>query len=484
VTMDNPAAKYPNTLLLINGQWREGVGGDPIPVADPATEETIGTVARAGRRDLEQAVEAASAAFLKWSEVPPYERSKIMRRAAEILRARRENIAWLLTREQGKTLVEARAEVTAAADIIEWFAEEGRRTYGRIIPSRAPNVSQTVIKLPVGPVAAFTPWNFPINQVVRKLSAALATGCSIIIKAPEETPASPAALVQAFSDAGLPDGVANLLYGVPSEISRFLISHPIVQKISFTGSTAVGKSLAALAGQYMKRTTMELGGHAPALVFDDADVDKAVDVLATAKFKNAGQICVSPTRIMVQDAVFEKFLGNFIELAKSIRTGNGLDPETRMGPLANERRVLALEGFVSNAVAQGAQLKAGGRRSANKGYFFEPTVLANVPMDADVMNVEPFGPLAIINPFDTRESAIAEANRLPYGLASYAFTRSAETAHEVSRRVQAGMTAINHSGLSLPEVPNAGIKDSGHGSEGGLEAMEPYLISKFTSHAV
>ncbi len=474
---------YPDTQLFIDGVWRAGTGGLTIPVVNPATEATIGTVARATREDLDAALAAAEKGFEVWRATSAYERSKIMRRAAALLRERKAAIARLMTMEQGKPLAQSLGETAGAADTIEWFAEEGRRAYGRIVPARGANVSQSIIKLPVGPVAAFSPWNFPINQAVRKISAALSTGCSIIIKAPEETPASPAELVRAFMDAGVPNGVINLVFGVPAEISEYLIPHPAIQKISFTGSTAVGKSLAALAGLHMKRATMELGGHAPAIVFDDADMDNALAVLAAAKFRNAGQVCVSPTRFLVQEASFDRFTEGFTRAAKALKVGNGLDEGVEMGPLANARRIDALEGFIADAVDKGAELKTGGRRIGNTGYFFEPTVLANVPLDAEVMNAEPFGPIAIINPFGSLDEAITESNRLPYGLASYAFTASDRTGYELGQRIKAGMTTINHNGLALPEVPFGGIQDSGYGSEGGSEALEPYLVTKLVTHA-
>jgi succinate-semialdehyde dehydrogenase/glutarate-semialdehyde dehydrogenase len=331
----------------------------------------------------------------------------------------------------------------------------------------------------VGPVAAFTPWNFPINQVVRKLSAALAAGCSIIVKAPEETPASPAELIRAFVDAGVPAGVVNLVYGVPSEISQYLIPHPVIRKISFTGSTNVGKQLAALAGQHMKRVTMELGGHAPAIVFDDADVASAAKILSAAKYRNAGQVCISPTRFLVQEGVYDQFIEQFVAGTSKVKVGNGLDKDTRMGPLANPRRVTAIEEMVHDAQSKGAKLAAGGHRIGNKGYFFEPTVMTDVPKDARAMNEEPFGPLALISPFSSFDEVATEANRLPFGLASYAFTRSTKTATAIGAAIESGMVSINSFGLALPETPFGGVKDSGYGSEGGTEAMEGYLNTKF-----
>jgi succinate-semialdehyde dehydrogenase/glutarate-semialdehyde dehydrogenase len=474
---------YTDTQLFIDGTWRPAHAGETIDVVNPATGETIGTVAHARKSDLDEALAAAERGFHVWRATSAYARAKIMRKAAHLLRERTEETARLMTQEQGKPLPEAKGELAVAADVIEWMAEEAPRAYGRVIPARAAGVYQLVIKEPVGPVAAFTPWNFPVNQIVRKLSSALAAGCSIIVKAPEETPASPAALIRAFVDGGVPKGVIGLVYGVPSEISEYLIPHPIIRKLTFTGSTPVGKHLAALAGAHMKRVTMELGGHAPAIVFDDADVGAASKILAANKFRNAGQVCVSPTRFLIQEGVYEEFLDQFIGHATKLKVGDGLDPDTRMGPLANARRVQAMEGFIADAQKHGGELRTGGSRIGNKGNFFEPTVIARVPTEARVMNEEPFGPLAIINTFKHFDDVVEEANRLPYGLAAYAYTSSAKTANAIAAQVESGMVSINHHGLALPEVPFGGVKDSGYGSEGGSEAIEAYLNSKFVSQA-
>jgi succinate-semialdehyde dehydrogenase/glutarate-semialdehyde dehydrogenase len=474
---------YPDVLLHIDGQWTKSAAGRSLSVVNPATGEAIGTVAHAERADLDRALEAAEKGFRVWRKISAFDRSKIMRKAADILRERADAIALLLTQEQGKPLPEARAETLAGADVIDWFAEEARRAYGRVIPARAEGVYQLVIKEPVGPVAAFTPWNFPINQVVRKLSGALAAGCSIIVKAPEETPASPAELIRAFIDAGVPAGVINLVYGVPAEISEYLIPHPIIRKISFTGSTAVGKHLAALAGAHMKRATMELGGHAPAIVFDDADVDIASKLLVANKFRNAGQVCASPTRLLVQERVYDSFVEKFVIAAKALKVGDGQEAGTQMGPLANPRRIAAMDSLIADARQHGATVRIGGNRIGNKGNFYEPTVLTDVPTSARVLNEEPFGPLAIISRFSSFEDVVTEANRLPYALASYAYTRSAKTANAIAAAVEAGMMSINHHGLALPEVPFGGIKDSGYGSEGGSEAIEAYLNTKFVTQA-
>ena len=474
---------YPDVNLFIDGAWGPSASGQTLEVLNPATGEPLGRLAHAGIADLDRALEAARKGFEVWRRVSPNERSKVLRRAAGLLRERTESIARLMTMEQGKPLAEAKGELGVAAEVMEWCAEEGRRTYGRIVPARAGGVYQLVIKEPVGPVACFTPWNFPVNQAVRKLSAGLAAGCSIILKGPEETPASCAELVRAYIDAGVPGDVLGLVFGIPSEISEYLIPSPVIRKISFTGSTAVDKHLAALAGSHMKRVTMELGGHAPAIVFDDADVAVATKILAANKFRNAGQVCVAPTRFLIQEKVYDQFVETFVAAAERTKVGDGLEAGTTMGPLANARRVAAMEGFITDAVQHGGEIRTGGKRIGNKGNFFEPTVLTGVSKEARVNNEEPFGPLAVISPFASFEEVVAEANRLPYGLAAYAYTSSAKTAHAIATEVETGMMSINHHGLALPEVPFGGVKDSGYGSEGGLEAIEAYLNTKFVSQA-
>ena len=474
---------YPDTSLFIDGGWHPSAAGKTLPVLNPATGEPVGKVAHAEKGDLDRALEAAEKGFHVWRKMSAYDRYKIMRKAADNMRARAPDIAKIMTMEQGKPIAEATMETMLAGDIIDWFAEEARRAYGRIIPARADGVVQFVFKEPVGPAAAFTPWNFPINQAVRKMSAALSAGCSVILKGPEETPASCAELVRAFADAGVPQGVIGLVYGVPADISEYLIPHPIIRKISFTGSTAVGKQLAALAGLHMKRITMELGGHAPAIVFNDADIDTAVKILSANKFRNAGQVCVAPTRFLVQEKVYDSFVEKFTSAAKALKVGDGLDKDSRMGPLANIRRVEAMESFVADAEKHGAKVKTGGKRIGNKGFFYEPTVITNVPLEARIMNEEPFGPVASINVFDTFDNVIKEANRLPYGLAAYAYTGSGKTAAALGAQIESGMVSINHHGLALPEVPFGGVKDSGYGSEGGSEAIEAYLTFKFVTQA-
>jgi succinate-semialdehyde dehydrogenase/glutarate-semialdehyde dehydrogenase len=479
----NSEAVASHTQLFINGTWTDSSSGVTLPVLNPATAEAIGTVSRAERPDLDLALDAAQKGFFDWRKIAAFERSKIMRRAAELIRSRVDTIARILTTEQGKPLSEAKSEILNGADIIDWFAEESRRTYGRVIPPRAEGVYQLVIKEPVGPVAAFSPWNFPINQAVRKIGIALAAGCSIILKGPEETPGPCAELVRAFDDAGVVHGAVNLVFGVPAEISEYLIAHPIIRKISFTGSTVVGKRLAALAGLHMKRATMELGGHAPVIIFDDADLDVATKFMATSKYRNAGQVCISPTRFLIQKKVYDSFVEKFITASNQVCVGDGLQSGTTMGPLAHERRLQAIEGFISDAVEHGAEIQTGGNQIGNKGYYFAPTVLTHASKKSRVMNDEPFGPVAVMIPFSDFDDAVAEANRLPYGLAAYAWTKSAKTANLIGAAVESGMVSINHVALALPEVPFGGVKDSGYGSEGGSEAMDAYLNSKFVTQA-
>lgn len=476
-------SNYPHVQLYIDGHWREGAEARKLPVRNPATGEVMGDLACAETADLEEVAEAANRGFEVWRKISAFDRYKMMRKAAQLLRDRVETVAQLMTLEQGKPLAEARMEVMAGADTIDWFAEEGRRAYGRVIPARQMDVYQLVIKEPVGPVAAFTPWNFPINQIVRKLAAALAAGCSIIVKAPEETPASPAELIRAFIDAGVPAGVVNLVYGDPAHISTYLIAHPAIRKISFTGSTPVGKQLAAMAGQHMKRMTMELGGHAPVIVFNDADIALAAKTMAASKFRNAGQVCVSPTRFLVQEGAFNEFVDQFVMHAEKLKVGNGMESGINMGPLANPRRMSAMQNLVADAAQKNGKLKTGGKALGTAGNFWAPTVLTELPLSARAMTEEPFGPMALINPFKTFDDAVQEANRLPFGLAAYAWTRSARTAQQIAASVETGMITINHLGLGMPETPFGGVKDSGYGSEGGTEALEAYLNPKFVSQA-
>lgn len=475
---------YPNTQLLINNRWVDAADGNTLAVLNPATHLEIGRLAHADTTDLDNALAAAAKGFDIWRKIPAVERGKLMRYAAELLLNRVDCIAEIMTQEQGKPLFEAKAEIMAAAEIIEFMSDEGRRIYGRTVPSRIPNIYNTILKEPIGVVAAFTPWNFPINQIARKLSAALAAGCSIIIKGSEETPASPAAFIQTFIDAGIPAGVINLVYGVPSDISAYLIAHPTIRVVTFTGSTVVGKQLASLAGKYMKPCIMELGGHAPVIVAEDADIDATVKSVTTAKFRNAGQVCIAPSRFLIHRSIKTAFNEALLTHMRQIIIGDGLINTTTLGPLANARRVTAMESFINNALRCGANLLTGGQRIGTIGNFFSPTLLDNVPIAADVFNQEPFGPIVSVQAFNTLDEAISEANRLPYGLAAYAYTGSLKTVYRFSNELQAGMLWINQAAVTWPELPFGGVKDSGYGSEGGSEALMPYLNTRLVSLAI
>jgi succinate-semialdehyde dehydrogenase / glutarate-semialdehyde dehydrogenase len=473
---------YTSLEHYIDGAWVKPTGSKSQEVMNPAKNTPLGELGFASKGDLDKALAAADKGFKTWKKVSAFERGKILRKAAELVRSRAADIAKVLTQEQGKILVEATLEVQSAADIIDWFAGEGQRAYGRIIPARADGVRNMVIMEPIGPVAGFAPWNFPVTQAVRKIAASLAAGCSIILKCPEETPGSPIGLVKCFHDAGVPPGVINLVYGVPAEISEYLIPSPIIRKVSFTGSVPVGKHLNALAASHMKRATMELGGHAPVLVFDDADVDGAAKLMGAFKYRNAGQVCVSPTRFFVHDKVYDKFVGQFIDIANKTKVGDGLEADSKMGPLANPRRVNAIEAFIADAQDKGAKVQAGGKRIGNQGNFFQPTVLTDVPESARIMNEEPFGPVAVMLRFKETDDVLSRANKLPFGLASYAFTKDAKTATKIADALDSGMVTINHFGIALPETPFGGVKDSGFGHEGGIEGLQVYMQAKFVSH--
>lgn len=472
--------QYPEIRLHLGGTWW-GDSDRHVPVINPATGQPIGQVPVAGAEQLEQAAGFAQQGFAIWRATGAHDRAAILRKTAQLLRDRADALAHALTLEQGRPLGDTKMECMIGAEVLDWFAEEAKRTYGRIIPARQPGVSQLVEKQPIGPVLAISTWNVPINHAARKLGAALAAGCSVVLKGPEEAPASTMMVVQAFLDAGLPAPVLSLVFGDPALISDTLIAHPVIRKLTFTGSTPIGKLLASKAGAAMKPATLELGGHAPVLIFDDADIDKAVAILSMTKFRNAGQICISPTRFLVQDGVFDRFTDGFTKAAEAIKTGNGLDPDSQMGPLSTQRRVEAVEALVQDALSKGATLRTGGTRIGNEGFFYAPTVLTDVPTDAVAMNDEPFGPVALINRFSTYDQAMSEANRLDYGLAAYAYTGTAQTANRLAADIESGMLSINHHGLGPVEAPFGGVKGSGMGSEGGPEAVEAFLVTKYVS---
>ncbi|MDQ0346727.1 NAD-dependent succinate-semialdehyde dehydrogenase [Ancylobacter vacuolatus] len=464
--------------LLINGSWIVPSSGRSSPVINPATEAEIGRLPHAGVDDLDRALEAAAAGFKLWRQVLPQERAKVVRRFADLMREHVDLLAAAITAEQGKTLAEARGEVQGAAELAEWLAEEGRRIYGRIVPSRFPNSRIRVEHEPVGPVAAFSPWNFPCSMVARKIAHALAAGCSIVIKPAEETPGAAIILGHLCLKAGVPPGVVNIVFGAPAQVSEHLIASPIIQKISLTGSVGVGKHIAMLAARELKKVTLELGGHSPAVICEDADIAAAAQMCVQSRFRNAGQVCTAATRFYVHASVAESFTRQFVQHVAAIKVGDGTAPGVQMGPLSNQRRLDAMDRFVADAEARGARLVAGGQRIGNRGYFFAPTVFTDIPADAEVMTQEPFGPMAPIRSFDTLDEVIASANSLPFGLAAYGFTRSHRTAERLSSGLRAGVVAINGVTVTAPEAPFGGVGDSGVGRESGSEGLLEYTHVK------
>ena len=480
--METPDIKYPVPLMYIAGEWRRGGGGTCGEVRNPANGTVLAEVPRASVHDLDDALAASSKAFDLWRHKSAIERSAVLRRAADLIRERCSALARLMTLEQGKTLAESVTEVSGAAEVFDWYSAEALRAYGRVIPARLPGARQLVLQQPLGPVAAFTPWNFPAALPARKIAAALAAGCTVVIKPSEETPASTIGIAQALHDAGMPAGALNVVFGVPAEVSTHLIRSEVIRKIHFTGSTAVGRQLALLAAEGVKPCTLELGGHAPVLVFDDADLGRAVATCIQGKTRNAGQVCTSPTRFIVQDGIHDEFVRRYGEAMDGVVVGSGLDASSQMGALANERRLTTVEGLVADAVSKGGRLVAGGRRAHASGYFMRPTLVADVPPHANAMQVEPFGPIALVSRFSTLEQGLAEANRLPFALAAYAFTTSAATAVAVGDELQAGGVAINNFAVSHVEAPFGGMKDSGYGIEGGPEGLSAFMRPKYIHH--
>ena len=472
---------YPDVGLYIGGSWR--TAADDLPVVNPANEQVIGRLARAGPQDLDDALEAASKGFEVWSQTAPKDRAEVLRTAAALMRERQAEIGRDITLELGKPYPQAKLEVIRGCEFFEWDAGEAVRTYGRVIPS-GPGINHIVHHQPIGPVAAFSPWNFPMSQPARKVAGALAAGCSVILKPAEETPAGAMHIVRAFHDAGLPPGVLNLVCGVPSEISEHLIPHESIRLVAFTGSTAVGRHLTGMASDHMTPVLMELGGHAPVIVCEDTDVKAAAVTSAVRKMRNAGQVCTSPTRFFVHDSIFGEFLDTFTERAASTAVGDGMEPGVEMGPLANDRRLAAVTEFVADARDKGAEVTTGGSRIGSSGYFFEPTVLAEVPDDARVMQVEPFGPLAVVNRVGSLDEAIERANSVPFGLAAYGFTNRADYIDRMVERVETGNLSINTLEASVPETPFGGVKSSGYGREGGVEGLHNYMVVKNVSHSI
>jgi succinate-semialdehyde dehydrogenase/glutarate-semialdehyde dehydrogenase len=472
---------YPAPTLFIDGEWLGVEGRRSQPVINPATEEVLGQLPHASPADLDRALNAAQRAWPEWRALLPVQRAKILRKAADLMRSRAEEIARIATLEMGKSIHETRIELQISAEVFDWYADEGRRAYGRVLPQRLPGQRMTIVKEPVGPVAAFAPWNFPLGNPARKIGAALAAGCTCILKPAEESAGAALAVARALQDAGLPKGVLAIVFGVPHEISTHLISSPVIRKVSFTGSIPVGKQLMKLSADGMKRTTMELGGHAPVIVCEDVDVEKVLDASVAAKYRNAGQVCVSPTRFYVHESIYARFVEGFAARAKALPVGDGLDEANRMGPLAHARRLAPVQTLIDESLNHGARLLAGGKRIARKGFFFEPTVLADIPNSARVMNEEPFGPIALLNPFKDFDAVIREANRLPFGLAAFGFTNDSRRVNLLGERIEAGMIGLNSFQISMPESPFGGVKESGHGSEEGIEGLEACLVTKFIS---
>lgn len=469
--------QYPTLHMIIGGEKVSGGGRRTHAVINPATGETLGELPLAEPGDLDRALEIAAEGFALWRKSTPQERAHVLNGAARLMLERADDIARVATMEQGKPFHEARIELMMNVGLFQFYAGETSRLYGRELV-RPEGQRSTVRWEPVGPVAAFAPWNFPLGNPGRKLGAPIAAGCSVILKSAEETPASALAVLQCLLDAGLPPQVAQAVFGVPDEVSRHLLGSPVIRKLSFTGSTVVGKHLAKLAADNMIRTTMELGGHGPVLVFSDADVDKALETAVAGKYRNAGQVCVSPTRFIVEENVFEKFRDGFIAGAGKVVVGNGLDAGTTMGPMANPRRPEAMDRLIGDAVAKGAKLGAGGQKIGNQGYFYAPSVISEVPLDADIMHEEPFGPVAIINPFKDEDAMVAEANRLPYGLAAYAWSGDAQRQRRLAARLEAGMVGINSHMIGGADAPFGGVKWSGHGSEDGPEGVRACMVLK------
>ncbi|WP_047153876.1 NAD-dependent succinate-semialdehyde dehydrogenase [Aneurinibacillus tyrosinisolvens] len=470
--------------MYINGKWIEK-GIDEVVVRNPANGEVVGRVAKVGKEEVEEAIEAANAAFKTWSKLPAIERSNYMYRVAEIMRERKEDLARTGTLEMGKALADMRGEVQIAIDYVQWYAEEGRRVYGETIPTNAANKRVSVIKQPIGVVGAITPWNFPVSMITRKISPALAAGCTVVVKPASQSPLSAKLIFEIFEEAGIPAGVVNLVLGDAREVSEAMLKSTKVKKISFTGSTEVGKKLMAGGAETVKKMSLELGGHAPYIVFEDADLDLAVDGLVSGKFRCAGQTCVCMNRVYVQESVIEAFSEKLVEKVSALKIGNGLDSATNVGPLVDQKGVEKSEEHVKDAVSKGAKVLVGGQRPQQpefaNGSFYEPTVLANVDETMLISYEETFGPVAPIFTFKTEEEVIEKANNTPYGLASYFYTNDLSRSHRVAEQLEFGIVGVNDSLPITAAVPFGGIKESGNGKEGGHHGMEEYLIEKLIS---
>lgn len=475
-------SEYPALHMIIGGEQVTGGGRRTFDVVNPATGELLGVLPLANADDLDRALANAAQGFQEWRYSSPAVRARVLNGAARLIADNAAEFARIITLEQGKTLALAKGEVAGCVQLLEFFAGETFRNYGRELV-RPVGQRAVVRHEPVGPVAAFAPWNFPFNTAMRKVGAAIAAGCSIILKGAEETPASALGILRVLKEAGLPDNVAQAVFGVPDEVSRHLLASPVIRKLSFTGSTTVGKHLIKLASENLIRTTMELGGHGPVLVFDDVDLDKVVATVTAQKLRNAGQVCIAPTRFIVQESIYEKFRKGMSDIMAATRIGDGMDPKTQMGPLANPRRLEAMDRFVADARERGARVDTGGERIGNRGFFFQPTVLSDVPPDAAVMNEEPFGPLALVNSYPDEDAMIAEANRLPFGLSAYSWTNDVARQRRLAAEIEAGMVGINVAGTAAADSPFGGVKASGHGSEDGPEGVRAYMVTKTVTEA-
>lgn len=474
-------AAYPPLRLSIDGAWIGAEDRDALDVIDPATGRVLGRLPVATDADVERAVAAAARAFPGWRATPAIVRARYLRDAADLLRRRRAQWAAWISLELGKPYAQALAETDTALEMLEWAAEEARRLYGRIIPARTPGMRMTAIVEPVGPAAAISGWNAPAITPARKIAAALGAGCTLVLKPSEATPATALMFAHAFAEIGLPAGVLNLVFGHPPRIADIFATHPDIRMLSFTGGTDVGKQLAAKAAASLKRGVYELGGHAPALIFDDCDVEAVATAAAAAKFRNAGQVCTSPTRILVQQTVYARFVEVFTRATEALVVGDPFEAATRVGPLQNARRREAVAGLVADALSHGGKMMTGGSARDGPGFFYHPTILADVPLTARIAREEPFGAVAMVRPFSGIDDAIAEANRVSFGLAAYAFTTNLMTTERLARDIRSGTLAINHWSASFPESPFGGVKDSGIGTEGGTEGIAAFCQTRFVS---
>ena len=467
---------------FINGKWQASSGGETYEVVNPATEEIIGKASKANKKDIDLCLKSAEKGFRIWKNTSPWERSKIIRKISELIRKKSDVLSKWLTLEVGKPLSEGVGESNGAADIFEWSSEEAKRIYGETLQGRSPNTRIHVYYQPVGVVAALVPWNFPITLASRKISTALSAGCSVIVKPDVITPGSVMELVNICHEAGVPPGVINLLSGDPAYISDQLLSSDIIKKVSITGSTRVGKIILKKAAEKVQRVTMELSGHSPFIVFDDVDLDKVTDMAIFAKFRNNGQVCISPSRFYIHESKKNDFTNLMIEKTKKLKIGNGMDKETVLGPLTTKKRLEEIESLVELTKKEGAKILLGGKKPSgfNKGYFYEPTIFDDIKDDFTIMNQEPFGPLVPILSFKDLDDVVKRANNNELGLASYVYTNNLEKAHRVSELMETGTVAVNTSVVALPEAPFGGIKQTGYGREGGSMAIKDYLNIKYT----